>query len=315
MNATAMPRHVAVLGTGTIGSSMARLFLQHGLFVAAYDPNHGSMARIASTVTGAAVSSARLSVYDSIGDACRDADFVFEAGPERLETKREILRLADTATRPTAIIATGTSSLLVSDLQSGLAHPERLVAAHPFNPPHLVPLVEVAGSVQSAPWALRYVFDVFTVLGRRPIQLRREAVGHIANRLTAALYREAVNIVSEGIATVADVDDAVRFGPGLRWAVMGPHMLYHLGGGDGGYAKYLEHLGPTQEARWRDLGTPQLTAAVRRLLVEGVEAETSGRSLAVLSQQRDAALAAILEALGRQELFCGVQSCTGSQPI
>lgn len=307
MSTGTLPRRICVLGTGTIGTLMAQLFLRHGICVAAHDPNSGALERFLADVTTAGVGADRVTLHASIEDACRESECIFEAGPERLAIKREILRLADAAAPASVVIATATSSLLVSDLQGGLYHPERVVAAHPFNPPHLVPLVEVAGSKQSAEWALRYVVDLFSMLGRRPIRLRREAIGHIANRLTAALYREAVSIVSEGIASVADVDDAVRFGPGIRWAVMGPHMLYHLGAGSGGYAKYLDHLGPTQEARWNDLGSPQLTPAVTRLLVAGVEAEASGRSIEVLSRQRDAALVAILEALGRQEIFSTAQ--------
>ena len=145
--------------------------------------------------------------------------------------------------------------------------------------------------------ALATTVELFIRLGRRPVRLQREAVGHIANRLSSALYREAVSIVASGIATVADVDDAVRFGPGLRWAVMGPHMLYHLGAGDGGYARYLEHLGPTQEARWADLGSPRLDAATQKQLVDGVTVEAAGRAIDSLCEERDKAILAILGAL------------------
>jgi len=286
-----------VIGGGLIGSSMARLFIEQGLEVAVHDPDDSARHRLQAAAATWPAASARLSVHAELSEALRDAHFVLEAAPERLPVKRELLARIEAHIGAHTVIATATSSLLVSDMQTAMAHPQRLVAAHPFNPPHLIPLIEVAGSESTAGEALALTVDLFRRLGRQPVRLQREAVGHIANRLSSALYREAVNIVASGIATVANVDDAMRFGPGLRWAVMGPHMLYHLGAGEGGYARYLEHLGPTQEARWADLGTPCLDGPTRQQLVEGVEAEAAGRAISTLCEERDQALLAILDAL------------------
>lgn len=170
--------------------------------------------------------------------------------------------------------------------------------AHPFNPPHLIPLVEIVPSPTTAPTITDRVRAFFDGLGKTTILVKREATGHIANRLAAALYREAVHLVAEGIASVEDVDKAVTAGPGLRWSVMGPHMLYHLGGGAGGYRGYLDHLGPAQERRWADLGHPSLTPEVKDKLVDGVRAEANGRTLSELEDERDTTLIALLKARG-----------------
>jgi carnitine 3-dehydrogenase len=178
-------------------------------------------------------------------------------------------------------------------LSQKMSYPRRLVVAHPFNPPHLVPLVEVYGSAV-APISRRAA--LFRRLGKTVVVLKKEAPGHVANRLASALWREAVNIVAEGIADVADVDAALVNGPGLRWAVVGAHMTYHLGGGPGGIESYLRHLGPSRERRWQSLGSPKLTPRVRKKLIEGVLMEAEGRSIETLERERDAKLIWILRA-------------------
>jgi carnitine 3-dehydrogenase len=168
-----------------------------------------------------------------------------------------------------------------------------------------VALVEVVGGAKTAPEALDWAVAFYTAIGKRPIRLRREIIGHVANRLTAALWREAIHLVAEGVASVEDVDTAVTCGPGLRWAVTGPYLTYHLGGGEGGLARFFEHLGPGQERRWKTLGKPRLTPKLRAQLVRGVEQEVRGRPVAELAGERDACLAAALKALA---------SCRGSEP-
>ena len=237
------------------------------------------------------------SLSESIEVSCRDADFVIEAVTERLAVKSAVIARVESTVAHDCLIATTTSSFTPSQVQSGMRFPGRLVAAHPFNPPHLVPLVELSAGGRSDPGATAVAAGFFRTLGLEPVLLKREATGHLANRLTAALYREAVNLVAEGIATVEDVDAAVRYGPGLRWAIMGPHMTYHLAAGDGGYRRYLEHLGPTQEARWKDLGDPRLTPELCDKLVAGVMEESRGRSLAELREIRDSGLVALRKVL------------------
>ncbi len=163
--------------------------------------------------------------------------------------------------------------------------------AHPFNPPHLLPLVEIVGEDDAI---IARACAFYRSLNRRPVILKKEVPGHIANRLSSALYREAVYLVEQGIASVEDIDAAISEGPGLRWSIMGPHMTYHLGGGEGGIAHYLEHLGPSQERRWASLGSPNLTEDVKSAIVAGIEAESAGRSIADLEAQRDHLLVEIL---------------------
>lgn len=290
-------QRIAVVGGGLIGSSMARLFADHSLEVTIYEPDKAARGRLDQAIRGWASAPRIPAIHADLEATLSGAQYVLEAAPERLALKQALLKEIELFLTSDVVIATATSSLLVSDMQVGMVHPQRLVAAHPFNPPHLIPLIEVAGSQATSEDALAKTVALFKSLGRRPVRLQREAIGHIANRLTSALYQEAVHIVASGIASVADVDDAVRYGPGIRWAVMGPHMLYHLGAGDGGYAKYLQHLGPTQEARWASLGKPQLDQKTTQMLIDGVYQEAAGRDVEQLCAQRDQGLLAILHAL------------------
>jgi 3-hydroxyacyl-CoA dehydrogenase len=228
----------------------------------------------------------RLSFYADAEEAAADAGFIQENAPEREELKRDLLARLDRATSPDVIIASSTSSLLRSRMVQDCATPERVIVAHPFNPPHLVPLVELVGE----PAATQRAADFYSAIGKRPVVLKREAIGHIANRLTAALWREALYILEQGIAEVEDVDAAVAYGPGRRWAHMGPFMTYHLGGGPGGLQQYMDHLGPSQVRRWQDLGTPTMNEDLTRRAVEGVLREAAGRSVEELERERDEAL-------------------------
>ncbi len=287
-------RRVAVIGTGVVGASWAAYFLAHGMDVATSDPASGAedylrafierarpdLARLGLTGNG------RLSFLDEVEEAVMDAGFVQENAPEREELKRVLLARLDRAAPPDVIIASSTSSLLRSRMVQDCATPERIIIAHPFNPPHLVPLVELVGD----PAVTRWAADFYRALGKRPVVLKREATGHIANRLTAALWREALYILEQGVAEVEDIDAAVAHGPGLRWAHMGPFMTYHLGGGPGGLRHYMDHLGPSQMRRWQDLGTPTVDEELTRRAVEGVAREAAGRSVEELERERDEAL-------------------------
>ncbi|GJD59167.1 3-hydroxyacyl-CoA dehydrogenase NAD-binding domain-containing protein [Methylobacterium dankookense] len=292
---------VAVVGCGTVGASWAALFLAHGIDVSAWDPAPGFADRLRVSVdlalgqlaelglTGAG----RLATHDDLEAAVTGAGFVQENAPEEEGLKRGLLARIDACLPADILVASSTSAMLRSRIVADCARPERVLVAHPFNPPHLVPLVEiVAGSDTAAERAAAF----YTRLGRRPVILRREMPGHIANRLASALYREAVNLVAEGVASVADIDAALCNGPGLRWSAMGPHMTYHLGGGAGGIRHYLDHLGPSQERRWESLGDPRLTEDVKAAIVAGVEAEAAGRTVAELEARRDRALIDVLKA-------------------
>lgn len=296
-------RRVAVVGCGTVGASWAALFLAYGLDVAATDPAPDAEDRLRRFVERAraqlaelgAVGQGTLSFHADMADALAGTQFVQENAPENEEFKRRLLADIDRLLPPEAIVAISTSSLLRSRLVEGLPHAHRHVVAHPFNPPHLVPLVEIVGADAGV---VQRAVAFYRTLRRHPVVLNCEMPGHIANRLASAVYREAVHLVEQGVASVQDIDDAMRFGPGLRWALMGPHMTYHLGGGAGGIAHYLDHLGPSQVRRWESLGNPTLGPETRRRIVDGVLEEAAGRSIADLEAERDAALIGLLKLLG-----------------
>jgi len=192
------------------------------------------------------------------------------------------------------VIASSSSGLLASRLAEGCAHPGRVMIGHPFNPPHLVPLVEVVGP-HCAPEAIRTAMDFYRAIGKHPIEIRKEVPGHLANRLQAALWREAVHLVAEGVASVADVDAAISEGPGLRWALMGPHTTFHMAGGEGGMDAFMHHLMPAVTSWWADLGEPEVTPELQALLVEGVKQATGGKAIPDMAKRRDEFLTALIE--------------------
>lgn len=299
--------NITIIGGGLIGASWAALFLAHGRKVTVQDPADGAEGRIRDFVTNAwpalcdlgctlpAPPMGRLTFTAEISTACDGADFVQECGPDRIEVKKTIITQIEAALAPTAVIASSTTALLASDIQKDAQHPDRILVGHPFNPPHLIPLVEVVPGELTSQNAVETAIAFYQGLDREIITVRKEVIGHVANRLSAALFREAVHLVADGIATVEDVDRAVSFGPGLRWALMGPHLTYHLGGGEGGYRGYLEHLGPSQMARWADLGEPQLDDETKQKLAAGVADELAEFGETDLRAARDKALVALLK--------------------
>jgi len=311
MTTTLLPiekiRTIAVLGAGgTVGASWVAMFLHHGFDVMAQDPSPSLAVRLDDFVARAdaalqrlqptRVTRGRLTLTANISDLA-GAHFAQENVPENEALKRQVLGQLDALLDPGAVIASSTSALLRSQIVADCTlAPERVIVGHPFNPPHLLPLVELVGHSLDSP-AVQWAAEFYTRLGKRTIVVRKEVIGHIANRLNSSIYREAVSLVEQGIASVEDVDAAMTMGPGLRWAVMGPHLLYHLGGGPGGIAHYLEHLGPSQVKRWSELKTPVLTDDLKRALIEGVAQECVGASVPELEARRDAALIALLEAL------------------
>jgi len=298
---------VAVVGTGVIGASWAACFLAKGFDVIATDPAEGAEARLRSLVSdfwpalariGLApdASPARLKFDSNLASTVAEAVFVQENGPERVDIKRDLIARIDAAAPANTLIATSSSGVLISEIQNAAAHhPERVLLGHPFNPPHLIPLVEVVGGHATSAVAIEQALAFYTALGKKPIHIRREIKGHVANRLQAALWREAFYLVSQGIASVSEIDTAIANGPGLRWALLGPFLNIHISGGPGGIAHVLEHLGPPLESRWNDLGTVTLSAELKKQLADGVDEELAGTDLAALTAQRDALLLFLLE--------------------
>lgn len=267
---------VGVIGGGLIGDSWAALFAANKLNVRVFDPSEAVRDRVVSRAIekmGDIVEDAnslrdQITVCDDLEKALKGVDFVQENAPENEALKQKLFKDLESLAPTHAIFASSTSSLTWNDFTSEMQDPSRAIAAHPFNPPHLLPLVEIYGSndqiVESA-------FKFYRGLGRTPIRIRKPVAGHIANRLTAALFREAVNIVDSKIGTAEDVDTALKSGPGLRWSAIGVFLGYHLGGGDGGIRNYLSHFGPSQEKRWAHLGNPELTPEVCEEIARQVE--------------------------------------------
>jgi 3-hydroxyacyl-CoA dehydrogenase len=303
----AAPSRVAILGGGTIGASWAALAMAHGYEVRIYEPNPAAQDRCRHLIRrqfhqlrgGDSPEAPELTVSGDLTQVLGESHWILECAPERLELKRGLFAAVEKHTSPEVVIASSSSALQPSQLQAGMRHPQRLAVAHPFNPPHLIPLVELVAGEATSPATMDSIEQLMRSIGKVTIRVRKELTGHVANRLTAALWREAVHLVAIGAASVRDIDLAMTCGPGLRWAVIGPHMGYHLAGGPGGIRHYLEHLGPTQQARWSDLGTPRLDERACELLVAGVHDEARGRSIDEIEQERDRGLLAIRDALRR----------------
>ncbi|MFF7055028.1 3-hydroxyacyl-CoA dehydrogenase NAD-binding domain-containing protein [Achromobacter spanius] len=315
MSRTAEPqpsiRRIAVVGAGTIGASWAALFLARGMEVVVSDPASDAEAQTRARVQAAwpvltelghvieGASPQSLQFEPDLAQALAGVDFVQENAPEREDFKIDLFARMDAMLPADVIVASSSSGLIMSRLQSRCRHPERFVIGHPFNPPHLIPLVEVVGGDKTSAAVIDQSIAFYQAMGKYPIRLNKEVPGHIANRLQAAIWREAIHLAAENVASVADIDAAVSQGPGLRWALFGPHMTFNLGGGAGGLANFMDHLlGPVQ-TWWDDLGAPEVTPALQRKLIDGVNAEAGQRSIADLVETRDAQLTALIKALRR----------------
>ncbi len=303
MTADAQTRDIAIIGAGLIGTAWAALFAHHGFRVRLWDPHAAALDKAVGQIPGLLAQLAQIGEVkggaewitrcDRLHDAVAGAALIQENAPENIPLKHALLAEIEEVMAVEAIIASSTSALTWSELAPGLRDPARLITAHPFNPPHLIPLVELFGADDAR---LDRAEAIYRAADRMPVRLRKDATGHIANRLASALWREAVFMVQEGIADVEAIDAALVNGPGLRWSVLGAHMAYHLGGGAQGMAGYLAHLGPSQERRWAALGAPVLSPEVCAALIDGVETAAGGRGIAELEQDRDAALIALLRA-------------------
>jgi carnitine 3-dehydrogenase len=307
-----MSRQIAIVGTGTIGASWAAHYLARGFDVVATDPAPGAESALRSYVDAAwdaastlglaaGASRERLRFTTDLREAVADAGFVQENAPERPELKVKLIAEIDDAAPAGAIIASSSSAITMTVMQADCRHPERTVIGHPFNPPHLIPLVEVVGGERTAPGTIGRAMAFYASIGKKPVQLHKELPGHVANRLQAALYREVVHLIDQGVLGVADADDAVSWGPGLRWGVMGPSLLWHLGGGEGGIQHFMDTLMGPLAAMWPALGNPQVTPALQRKIVEGVVAEANGRSIDDLAAERDAMLLGLEAVRARYE--------------
>src|SRR5712671_2700653 len=304
-------RRIAIVGTGVIGASWAAQYLARGFDVVATDPAPGAEQKLRNYVDDAwgaltaiglvpGASRDRLSFAPTMKAALSEADLVQENGPERPDFKIKLFADMDDATPPDSLIASSSSGITMSVMQSGCKRPERCVIGHPFNPPHIIPLVEVVGGVKTSPAAIQEAMAFYAAIGKKPILLHKELPGHVGNRLQAALYREVMHLIQQGVLSVADADDAVSWGPGLRWGVMGPSLQWHLGGGPGGIEHFMEHLMDPLAGMMKTLGTPEITPDLKRTIVDGVMREASGRSVEQLAEEENELLVGLLSLRARQ---------------
>lgn len=301
-------RRVSCIGTGVIGGGWVAHFLARGYQVRAWDPGPDAAAHLRRLIDAAwpaleelglaaGASTANLSFEATLDEAVADADFVQESVPEDLALKRDVLAQIDRATPQGVVISSSTSGFGMTDMQVDCSTPERVVVGHPFNPPYLIPLVEVVGGERTGDWAVRQAAEFFERTGKSVITMDREVPGFIANRLQEALWREALHMVANGEATVRQIDTAITEGPGLRWPLFGPCLTFHLAGGQGGMAHMLDHFGPSLKAPWTRLEAPELTAELRDRMVEGCAEAAGDRDITDMIRDRDRAVIAVMRSI------------------
>src|ERR1700746_841927 len=300
-------RRIAIIGTGVIGASWTSLFLAKGLEVVATDiaPNaEAALRKFVETAWPALkrlglscrASQANLKFAAALAQAVDGVDLVQENGPERIDFKQKLYGQLDELLPPDVIIASSSSGLTMSEIQKGAAsHPERCVIAHPFNPPHLIPLTEIVGGAKTSEATIQRAAEFYPPIGQQTVRVNKEMPGHVANRLQAALAREVYYLVAEGVVSAADVDTALCWGPGLRWGVMGNMVLNHLGGGPGGIEHFFQQFAGPMTAWWKTLGAPVLSPEVQKKLIDSVHAEAGSRPIADLEAEPDDVLLGLLE--------------------
>ena len=307
MTDTKSIRRLAIVGTGVIGASWAALFLAKGLEVVATDPAPGAEARLREFVTKAwpalerlglspGASKSNLRFNADLAEALKGVDFVQENGPERLDFKQKLYGQLDALLPANVIIASSSSGLPMSEIQKGaMLHPERCVIGHPFNPPHLIPLVELVGGKRTSEETIGRADEFYTSIGKDTVRIRKELPGHVANRLQAALAREVYSLVADGVLSAKDVDTALSSGPGLRWGIMGNMMINHLAGGPGGIEHFFEQFAGPLQVSFKGLGNPELSPEVQKILIDGVHDEVGSRTIEELENERDELLLGLLE--------------------
>ena len=315
---------LGIAGTGLIGSGWAARALARGLDVVAYDPAPAAEARLKSAIDVAWPSTiallgevpptpGRLTFTTDLAAMARAADFIQEAAPEREDLKIALFRNIDEIAHPDIIIASSSSGFLPTRLQSACANPARVLIGHPFNPVYILPLVETVAGEQTAPEAMNRAGAFYESIGMRVLRLKREIDGYICDRLQEALWREALHCLDKGVGSTGDIDDAIVFSAGLRWAFMGSFMTYHLAGGPGGMRDFIKQFDPTLELPWTDLKFPAWSDELNDKLVEGCEAQSQGKPVAAWEAKRDAVLVDLIEVLHRHGLGAGTVLDTGSR--
>jgi len=296
-------KHIGVIGTGVIGTSWATYFLSKGFEVTASDPAPGAEKNLrAAIAANDPTLPLNLVHFESDPEkAVRDVQFVQENGPERLNFKQELFKRLDACTDPSVLLVSSSSGITPSEFQSHAKHPERILLGHPFNPPHLIPLVEVCGGKATSEEAIQQTLAFYTAIGKKPIRLNKEMKGHVANRLQAALWQEAFYLVQQGVASAEDVDLAISHGPGLRWALLGPFLNLYLSGGPGGIKHFLEHVGPSIQTWLNDLGKIEINDELIVLLSKNIDGMLEGKDISKIAEDRNRVLLALMEMKGQTE--------------
>jgi 3-hydroxyacyl-CoA dehydrogenase len=298
-------RRIAIVGAGVIGASWAAEYLARGFDIIATDPAPNAEANLRKYIDEAwkdlmnigrtkGASRDRLTFTTDLKEALSKADFVQENGPERPDFKIKLFAQMDEVTPVDSLIASSSSGITPSVIQSKCKRPERILVGHPFNPPHIIPLVEVVGGTKTSPDAVEQALAFYAAIGKKPVHLKKELAGHVANRLQAALYREVMYLIQHDVLSVEDADVAVSYGPGLRWGVMGPSLQWHLGGGAGGIKHFMDHLMDPLAAIIKSLGSPDITPELKKTIVEGVLHEAGNRSVNELAQKENELLIGLL---------------------
>jgi len=298
-------QNIAIVGTGVIGASWAAYYLAHGFDVVATDPAPNAEQNLRKYVDEAwkilskkglseGASRDRLIFQPKMSRALAAADFVQENAPERPDFKATLFADMDDATPPDSILASSSSGLTMDVISSSCKRPERCVIGHPFNPPHIIPLVEVVGGAKTSEKTIEIAMAFYASIGKKPIRLFKALPGHVANRLQAALYKEVLYLIQQGVLSVEDADAAVSYGPGPRWGVMGPSLQWHLGGGPGGINHYMEHLMDPLAGLMKVLGTPDVTPELKQTVTEGVMRMAGDRSVEQLAEEENEVLAGLL---------------------
>jgi carnitine 3-dehydrogenase len=299
-------KKIAIVGTGVIGASWAAQYLARGFDVVATDPGPNAEAALRNYVDEAwpdlthiglsqGASRDRLSFTADMKKALSQADLVQENAPERPDFKMKLYADMDEVTPVDSLLASSSSGITPSVIQSKCKHPERVVIGHPFNPPHIIPLVEIVGGSKTSPDAIQQAMTFYASIGKKPIFLKKELPGHVANRFQAALYREMLYLIEQGVLSVEDTDAAVCYGPGLRWGVMGQSLQWHLGGGAGGIKHFMDHLMDPLQGMMKALGTPNITPELKQKVIDGVMREAGGRSVEELASEENLVLVGLLK--------------------
>lgn len=309
-------KKVAIVGAGVIGAGWAARCLYRGMDVYVSDPNPEAERIVMDVVKNSEQALERVinipkekrgNIYfvDSIEEAVKDADYIQESAPEVQTIKIPILKEIDKYARPDSIMCTSTSGLLPTELQAKLTHPERFMVAHPFNPVYLLPLVEVVGGDKTSEAAMEEAMEFHKIIGMKPLKVRKEIEGFIADRLLEALWREILWLVEDDIATTEEIDNAIIYGAGLRWAFMGTNLTYYLAGGENGMEHFMRQFGPALKLPWTKLVAPELTEDLIDKMVEGTEAQGAGRSFREWEALRDNCIVSIMEALKDHDYAAG----------